>query len=478
MVKVIYKPLFFCLFFYLLIFDIFSSDKGEWNKYLEEDSLKIQIEPIQYFTLKNGIKVYYIENHMLPQINLSFSIDGGFIEEQSEKKGLTQLWGKNIVYSGSPEFPRDKLAEYLEMRASSIVFSANMERVQFNLDSLSSNFEEDLNVFFNIIFNPGFNEEDLNLNKKIALEEIKKRRERSDSMAYLAAQLYEWQGDVRSQIMTSGSITAIGLEDMARWQRHMLNPSRFSLLISGDFSKEKVKLLLNNYLGAKNAELKDYNDSLLKSQQPSKEAVILFQKKEIPQTTIIFRADGIPHSSPDYYAFKIIDHILGGDSFNSYLTREIRTKRGWAYSSYSFYSADRYTGNISLFVQTAKENSVDVIEIIEDILDHPERFLNETALRDAQSVIKNRFVFSFETPEKLASLQLALIQDGLDENYLSTFVDNIEKCNLDNIYRVYKKYYQKENFFISITGSSDSLQTLSKRKSVIHQQVVDFKVPE
>jgi zinc protease len=79
----------------------------------------------------------------------------------------------------------------------------------------------------------------------------------------------------------------------------------------------------------------------------------------------------------NYYTLRLFDFLLGGDSFNSYLTQKIRTEKGWAYSAYSSFETDDFTGSIMLFTQTANMNLPEVIAAIDDILAKPEDFISK-----------------------------------------------------------------------------------------------------
>lgn len=94
----------------------------------------------------------------------------------------------------------------------------------------------------------------------------------------------------------------------------------------------------------------------------------------------------------------MFDFLLGGDSFNSYLTQKIRTEKGWAYSAYSTFETDNF-GSVMVFTQTANANLPDVwIVAMDDILAKPEAFVSTDKINQAKLSLKNKFVFLFENP--------------------------------------------------------------------------------
>ncbi|MES0489304.1 MAG: pitrilysin family protein [Leptospirales bacterium] len=432
-----------------------DANERPWKPYLDGDPIQFKIPPLEEVTLSNGVKVYYRENKLLPKVSITLIFEGGTFEENRENAGITTLWGESVVASGSEQYPRDKLAAYLEQHGSGFYFQSGLERSTFSLSSLSSFFMEDLSVVMSVLLAPRFDAPDVQLIKNQTMEGVKKRGEKPAQSAYLAAGLIEWKGKIRSNIKTIDSITNITREGLVAWHKKMAASNRLTILITGDFDKDKLTAWLEGELpkftpGKTPLNLKLLAvdpDTRLKQKHPT-----YLLKKDIPQTSILFRAPGINHAHPDYYALKLFDLILGGNSFSSHLTQVIRTKNGWAYSVYSHYSSGAYTGNITLFMQTANKNVPNVLAKVREILNNPDSFLTELALEEAKSSLRNRYVFLAETPEKLASLQLSLLWEGLLDTYLDDFLKNIDKVTLADLKRIGKKYYSFDRFFITLVG--------------------------
>jgi predicted Zn-dependent peptidase len=380
------------------------------------------------------------------------------------------------VFSGSKKYPREKLSEILESRGSEFTFNASLERSIFSLSSLSEYFENDLDMVSDVIKNPEFSKDDLNLLRAQTLQGIKKRTENPASMAYIASHLILWKDNIRGLISTEKTISSIDRNHLLKWNSNMISAERMSMLITGDFEIQKVKKILNKVFGKypKGKLIFDQNLLEVKNLTARKgNGIIYSQKKEIPQTTIVFSAPGIAHSDPDYYALKLYDYLLGGNSFNSYLTQIIRVKNGWAYSVYSTYQTSGFAGSISIFTQTQNQNVPDVVREIGEILKSPERFIDDQKLKEAKNSISNSFVFFGETPEKMAGLQLSLLWDNLDDSYLKNFLNNINRVTIEDLKRVSNKYYTPDNFFISIVGPDSVLNTLQNQL-----KIVPFNLPE
>ena len=158
---------------------------------------------------------------------------------------------------------------------------------------------------------------------------------------------------------------------------------------------------------------------------------------DIPQSTIRFGLPGIPRRDPDHMAAVVVNHILGGGVFSARLFREVREKRGLAYSVYSHLSTfDRtsiFGGGTSTKNERAKE-SLDVIaEQIHDLAtDGP----TADELDKAKKFLTGSYALRFDTSLKIASQLVNLQTEGFDVSYLDERNGMIEAVTLEDAKRV------------------------------------------
>ncbi len=447
-----------------------------WAKFLKKGgSLKTTYPSIKNATLSNGIEIYYLKNDLLPKIHLQIIIEGGQVEEPREKIGLTNLWGDSLVYSGSSKYPQEIISTQLENHASTFTFSSHSGFCSFDFIALSNFFEEDLKMLLQVINNPRFQPKDVELIRKQKIQSKKKLKENSLSLARVGAHLVYWGSHPRGMISTTKTISAIQHKDVQNWQKKMWVRPRIKVLLAGDINLNSVINILENNLiiHNKSKNISDINfDSLMHVDQKILKDKMNFTyhvHKEVPQSVIIWRAQAIPHHSKEYFALKVFNFILGGDAFNSFLTQDIRARRGWAYSVYSSYYSDKYGGYASIVAQTRNENIRSLIKRVHEILNEPTMFINQEKVNLAKRSIRNKFVFLYQTPFQLLSNIMILERHGLKKNYLSTFLENIDKVALNNVLDIAKKYYAPDNFFKII---------VAPKLIKLNDQVKTLKVPE
>jgi predicted Zn-dependent peptidase len=163
--------------------------------------------------------------------------------------------------------------------------------------------------------------------------------------------------------------------------------------------------------------------------------------QETPQSVIVMGFPAPSRKDADYFAFSVLDFILGSGGFQSHIFREIRSNQGLAYSAGSSYSARNHYGVLSAYAMTKTESANQALEgmkaIITSFSQNPP---SEEELRWAKAAMINSFLFSFDSANQVAAQEMMLQYDGLPDNFLQLYRENIEKVTRDDVLAVGEKY--------------------------------------
>ena len=185
----------------------------------------------------------------------------------------------------------------------------------------------------------------------------------------------------------------------------------------------------------------------------TKKGAILIDRN-ITQANIVLGHTGISRDNPDYYAVSVMNYILGGGGFQSRLIKEIRDKKGLAYSVYSRFDVNKYPGAFAVEVQTKNESAVIAMEGIKaELKKIRDEKVSDEELKDAKSYITGSFPLKFDTNAKISNflVQIEFYNLGLD--YLNEYVKKIEGITKDDIMRVARKYIDTENYIMVAVGN-------------------------
>jgi zinc protease len=161
---------------------------------------------------------------------------------------------------------------------------------------------------------------------------------------------------------------------------------------------------------------------------------------DVPQAVVTFGGPGIPRKDPDFMAAYIVNHILGGGSFSSRLYREVREKRGLAYSVYSQLVWLDHAAMLMGGTGTRAERAGDTVEIIE----HEIRRLADSGptdeeLTNAKSYLKGSYALGFDTSAKIAGQLVQIQLDELGIDYIDRRSALIDAVSIEDVRRASKR---------------------------------------
>jgi predicted Zn-dependent peptidase len=250
------------------------------------------------------------------------------------------------------------------------------------------------------------------------------------------------------------------------------------LAVSGDFERGMLLKELNAAFGptAKNTAL-----VLPDVPQPKQlfRGEILYGRKDVNQSVIRMGHLGLSKDSPDIYAVRILDYILGG-SFTSRLTMEIRTNQGLAYSVGSHFDIGRrFTGSFIAETETKAESTVRAIslmkEIIAGITKEP---VSDQELNAAREYMINSFMFGFTSPASIVTQRARLEYYGYPDDYLERYRDNIAKVTKTDVLNAAKKYLHPEAFKLVVIGDSAKFDQPISKLGVVRELDLKVNIPK
>jgi zinc protease len=174
-----------------------------------------------------------------------------------------------------------------------------------------------------------------------------------------------------------------------------------------------------------------------------------------------FGGPGIARKDPDFMAAYIVNHILGGGTFSSRLFREVREKRGLAYSvSDSLVWLD----HSALFLggtATRADRAGETLELIDkEIRRLAENGPTADELAKAKAYLNGAFALNLDTSSKIAALLVQLQCDGLGIDYFARRPEMINTVTLDDARRVAKRLLDG-GLLVTVVGRPEGLASTS-----------------
>jgi len=438
-------------------------------------SPKINLGKPETFELKNGLKVLVVENHKLPRVSASLTIDNNPILE-GDKAGVSSLTG-SLIGSGTKNISKDAFNEEVDYLGARLSFSSQGAR----LNSLSKYFPRILELMADGSQNPIFTQEDFDKEVNILLDGIKLGEKSVATVANrVQSALAYGKNHPYGEFTSKETVENIKLSDVQNFYNTYFKPNNAYLVIVGDVNfKEVKKLVKKHFSNWEKGELPAYSIPVVNNITKTEINFIDMPNAVQSDVTVLSTVD-FKMTDNDYHAVLLANQIFGGD-FNSYLNMNLREAHGYTYGARSGIRTDKNTA--ALFSAGAQvRNVVTDSTVIQTMLELTKiRTAKVTAeeLEIVKATYVGSFVRNIEKPETVARYALNIQTNNLSEDFYETYLAKINAVTIEDIQRVAQKYFSADNARIIVTGKAlDVLPNLEKLPYTINYFDKDANVTE
>ncbi len=407
-------------------------------------------------TLKNGLEVFLLEDHELPLFNVTAYIRTGSIYDPPDRAGLASLVGTVMRTGGTKTRTGDDLDEELEFLAAAVETGMSEESGAASLSVLSKDTDRGLAIFADVLMNPEFRQDKLNLAKAQTIEGIRRRYDNPGEIARWEFRKLVWGKESpwarRSTVETVGRIVR---EDMVAFHQKYYHPNNVLLSVSGDFRKADLLPRLEKAFAAWPSATVQFPD--VQKTNPDFKPGVYLVSKDVSQSTIRIGHVGIERHNPDQYAVAVMNEIFGAGTFTSRLGTEVRSNQGLAYAVFGSI-LDGINGGMFLTVcQTKAETTARALALMKDITAKMQTEpIQDREMEDAKNSLINSFIFKYASPAQIVNQKVSLKYDGYPDDYLETYIDRIQKVTKEDVLRVAKRYIHPDGLVIFALGKPEN----------------------
>lgn len=427
----------------------------------EEETISLESFPpvdfsskVKKTVLENGLTLLVYENPAFPVVSLHGIVKGaGSYADPADKKGLANLTA-SMMRRETKNRAMDKINEALEFVGADIEISSGNETAVFDALSLKEDFSGVLEILADMILNPSFSQEGLDIEKGIAvsgyLAAQKNNRNRA-WQAYLDA-VYPGHPYSNPSGGTDEGLTAVALNDLTKFHSANFRPDRTIIAISGDVTNEEIRSLIEKHLaGWKPPDNTPFKvAALLETMGDEKKSVDMPEKMQN-----VFYA-GFPAplpSDPDYITFDVMTDIFAGTDLTSRLYTSVREKEGLVYYIYGYDAPKSAASTFQISAGLAPQNMARTVELmrqeIKSIITEP---LPEQVLNDAKSFAVGHLPMTIETNGGIAGVMADFEYYGRPLTDIDNYAATVRNITADDIMRVAAKYLDPDKFIFAVAG--------------------------
>ena len=412
------------------------------------------------FELKNGLKVMVVENHKLPRVSFSLTLDNDPYTE-GNKKGVADMTSA-LMGSGTTKTSKTAFNEEIDFLGANIYFSSNGA----SASALSKYSGRVLELMADGALNPNFTQEEFDKEKAKFIEGLKANEK---SVAAVAARTVDvltfGKNHPSGEYVSEATLKNVTLADVKTNYNTYFVPSNAYLIIVGDVKFKETKKMVEKFFGSwKRAIAPSISYSDPKDVQYT-QINFVDMPNAVQSEVAVINISNLKMTDPDYFAVLIANQILGGD-FNSYINMNLREAHGWTYGARSSISGDK---RISSFKATTQvRNAVTdstVVEIFKEFKKIRAEKVTDEMLANVKAGYIGRFVMQIEKPQTVAGYALRIQTQSLPADFYENYIKNISAVTAQDVLRVANKYFLADNSRVVIVGkAADVVPGLEKLK--------------
>jgi len=405
-------------------------------------------------SLDNGMEGFLIEDHEIPVVDIVILFPTYFPEE--DKYGLNEMARWVIRNGGSESWPSDKLNEELEFLAAGVeIYGGNLS-TNVAINCMKKDLDDVLAIAADLIRNPVFPEDKVEKKRGDMLEEIRRKNDQPRAIARREFYKLIYKGHPYGWDTTVESIEAITRDDLTSFHAAYFHPNRAILGVSGDITEGEIVTKLEKvFAGWEQAETTI-------PEVPAVEPVFAenwnYAYKDISQAYMMLGHFGINSNNEDRCTINIMNFILGGGSFTSWIMTEVREKKGLAYSCGARFGADAFTlGAFYAFAQTKGEEYSRAMQIM---IDQIERMRtegpSEEEFRKAIDSYVNSQVFDYDSKSRMVRRLVGLKFEGRPLDTPEKDMERYASMTLEEVVAAAARYLHPDKMTFFIVGDDET----------------------
>lgn len=407
---------------------------------------------IQQWVAPSGAKVLFVETRVLPILDVQVDFAAGAAYVPRDKAGLASLT-RGLLDTGAGELDEEHIAGRLADLGAQLAGSTDLDRASISVRTLSSKAERDgaIELLRLVLQSPTFPADAIEREKARAIAGIREADTRPDSIASKRFSAALYPDHPYGAHATPESVAGITREDLLGFYRANYGANRAVVSIIGDISRGEAEAIVQSLTQGLPKSLPAA--SLPEVDTPKRETIRV--DHPATQSHIYVGMPSIRRGDPDFFPLIVGNYVLGGGGFVSRLTKEVREKRGFAYSVYSYFQPLKLPGPFQIGLQTKREQSDQALQVVEATLSE---FLRngptEAELKAAKQNLVDGFALRLDSNRKILDHMAVIGFYDLPLDYLDQYQKKVSQVTAAQIRDAFQRRVRPENLVTVVVAGN------------------------
>jgi zinc protease len=417
-------------------------------------------------TVVGSVRVIVMPDARLPLVHWTFAMRRGPEGDPPEKAGLAVLTA-GLVRRGPTGMTSAELNEELESRGITLDVTAEGDTTRLSGASTSDQLEHAIRLGRKVLREPAFDAQEFVRCKEQFLNQLRLRQENPATVAEhdLAAALFG--ATPLGRFETPETVARIALDDVKAFYLAACRPTDAILVIGGDVTVERGQAMAAALLSDWPAAALPVVDYTLPP-APEKRTMIVVDRPEGKQSAIRLGLRAYDLRSDDKYAGDVASRILSA-GIDSRLGREVRARKGLAYSVWGVLRPGRHGGSFIGATDTALPATADAVEAMLKVFEAMRSAdVTDAELAEARLRVAGALVMGMQSVAQQAGYRLEGVLNGYPADYYDQYPARVAQVTKQQVREVMTKYVRPDRLVIVVvapaTQVKEQLQRLGEVK--------------
>jgi predicted Zn-dependent peptidase len=365
------------------------------------------------------------------------------LHEPREKMGVSHLL-EHMVFKGTARRSAKQIALELEALGGSLDAYTSREHTVYQARVLDEHLDIAADVIGDFVFAPLLRKSDLELERKVVLEEIGMVDDTPDDLVYELHSEALWGPHPYgySILGTRDSVSSLKTADLEALHHRAYHPGQLIVAASGNVEHDQLLATLERTGWAERAA--GDASRLVVPPPVSLPAGRRHVTREGAQTHIVVGSPTVAHGDPRRHAIVLLSTLLGG-GMSSRMFQRVREELGLAYAVYTFSSFHADVGLHGVYVGTGPETAREALDAINaELADVAANGLPAAELAMGKSQLKGQVTLSLESVSARMYRAAGVELYGEPYKTLDEMIAEIESVSEADVADVAREFFAPE----------------------------------
>lgn len=399
--------------------------------------------------LDSGVRVVTEEVPSVRSVALGLWVRTGSRNETPAQAGVSHFL-EHLLFKGTARYSAIEISELFDGLGASVNAATGKETTHLHARFLDEHTEAVFDLLAEMLLAPTY--PDIDSERQVVLEEIAMYDDEPQDRVHdvLAEAVFGAHPLGRRVLGEAEVISSIPVPDIEAYRNAHYTAPEIVVGAAGHLDHERIVALAERLVQPPSEDGHRAPAAALDSASR-----LCFLPKETEQYHICFGAPGLPREDERRYPLAVLDAIFGG-STSSRLFREVREKRGLAYSVGSYNEQFTDQGLVATYVGTRADNVEEACSIIgAEMARLRSEPVSAEELARAKESVKGRLVLSSEsTAARMTRISRATLFDLPIED-LDEMLAKVDAIKVDELTELAAELYGAERLSAACVGADE-----------------------